>query len=149
MRTVLAVWVVLMTSSVASAQEWLCDPSWQFDEYCDCGCGIFDETCSSSTDANACEYVSNCAMAQLNPENNGECTQSYCAAPAGEPGTWWCHPAWLYDSYCDCGCGLPDPACESTTDVNVCEFCGGCNNDFGVCPGAIDPNNIAVCTACE
>lgn len=48
---------------------------------------------------------------------------------------------------CDCGCGVTDPDCRNE-GVNACKWCGNPGSCGGVgndCPGAIHPDDNAVC----
>ena len=59
----------------------------------------------------------------------------------------WTCPSGYYGlgDGCDCGCGVFDPDCQNDSS-NACDYCdsvGSCSG--GTCPGAIDPNNNAVC----
>ena len=38
------------------------------------------------------------------------------------PDGWTCSDATYLDSYCDCGCGVPDPGCTSTL-AGACDYC--------------------------
>jgi hypothetical protein len=37
---------------------------------------------------------------------------------------WTCPEDWYTDLSCDCGCGAPDPACETNVGTDVCARCG-------------------------
>ena len=37
---------------------------------------------------------------------------------------WTCAEEWYTDEWCDCGCGAPDPACDTTLGTDVCDRCG-------------------------
>ena len=61
----------------------------------------------------------------------------------------WTCPSGFYGvgDGCDCGCGVVDPDCDSDSR-SACVFCnavGSCSEFGGLCPGAIDANNNAVC----
>ncbi|MEM6991976.1 MAG: hypothetical protein AAF721_15815 [Myxococcota bacterium] len=60
---------------------------------------------------------------------------------------WNCGSGDYEDTFCDCGCGLPDPACvdQTAASCEVCELAGSCSFGQGSCPGAIDPNDNSVC----
>lgn len=61
------------------------------------------------------------------------------------PSDWRCSSAAYVDGRCDCGCGAPDPDCESD-DLEACETCnvfGSCNR--GPCPGKIDEDDTTEC----
>jgi hypothetical protein len=103
---------------------WTCNPAWQGDGECDCGCGAFDSAdCANATDAvclycDACNPTSDCASV-VNDTQNWLC----------EGTTWTCDPAWQGDGECDCGCGIFDSAdCVDTTEAS-CLYCDACNPD--------------------
>jgi hypothetical protein len=59
---------------------------------------------------------------------------------------WTCDFDYYADGLCDCGCGLTDVVDCPDTTADSCEYCddvGSCN--FHACPGAIDPEDNAVC----
>ena len=64
------------------------------------------------------------------------------------PAAWDCAASYYgTDDGCDCGCGLIDPDCPDAT-LQSCIYCaneGSCSDDL--CPGDIDPDNIATCTS--
>jgi hypothetical protein len=57
--------------------DWTCNIAWYMDADCDCGCGQFDPTCTSSQLA-ACRYcwcdtLSACAAGEVDPASNWQC----------------------------------------------------------------------------
>lgn len=66
-----------------------------------------------------------------------------CQAPMG----WTCANAAYFDTSCDCGCGIVDPACAdaTSTSCDVCDSMGACGASFGSCFSAINANNNAIC----
>jgi hypothetical protein len=134
---------------VASYSLELPTPSWDCpatswgDNICDCGCGIPDLECSSPQ-VGACESCTgtgSCATTDcfdIDFEDNSQCS-------ASNP-TWNCPTSTYGDTFCSCGCGSPDPACESGY-VGACDDC----DDTGSCDTAgdcttIDLDDNAVCT---
>lgn len=120
--------------------EWECYGNYR-DGICDCGCGIVDVDCSSSS-VEACENcTSGCSVAscaEISPNNNGVCTPP--------PPGWHCDEhTYLDGALCDCGCGIADPDCAGT-GVESCDSCSHSGNcSVQPCPGTIDPNDITGC----
>ena len=127
---------------------WTCNPDAYDagDDVCDCGCGLIDPDCSDFI-RDACTVCSNpgsCAVGMdcvgsIDIGNNGQCISV--------PG--WTCPGAHYGTFdgCDCGCGVPDPDCD-TPMVESCVYCGG----LGSCselicgPGSdIDPDDPTQC----
>lgn len=59
---------------------------------------------------------------------------------------WACHPDYYEDGqYCDCGCGIPDPDCASSSPL-ACHYC----NTFGSCASScseLSPHDNSKCQA--
>jgi hypothetical protein len=64
----------------------------------------------------------------------------------GVPYAWTCQDRFFNDgNLCHCGCGFPDPDCDSQ-ELDACDRCnfeGSCSAQD--CPGTIDPDNNAYC----
>ena len=81
------------------------------------------------------------------PVVDGEClyieNQDIVVQPPAPDG-WTCSDESYYDGYCDCGCGILDPACASAL-AGVCDSCGieGSCTDLN-CTG-LNVENNAVC----
>lgn len=127
-------------------EGWECELQAYGDGACHCGCGIVDPDCDSPS-KEACELCSpiygSCAnyyCDTIDPADNSRCTDS---PPVG----WHCDRDIYGDGVCDCGCGVLDSDCRGPERTN-CVFCdaeGSCSE--AACPGAIDTENNAVCTA--
>ncbi len=116
-------------NSTCDLTLWTCDNALfdAGDGICNCGCGLIDPDCEGST-IDACTVCSNAGSCTMGNEclgyvrafNNGQCGMY--------PG-WTCEE-FFYDADdgCDCGCGLPDPDCETPT-LASCVFC----DNFGSC----------------
>ncbi len=111
------------SSSTGEPPSWTCLPSRQGDEVCDCGCGALDVDCAGpqleycercpSLTLGGCDFDGSCEA--IDPDDNASCL---------DPQLFWtCPPLWFTDEQCDCGCGAPDPACE-TLEESSCERCG-------------------------
>jgi len=104
---------------------WTCDPTWCGDGvYCDDNCGSPDPDCSGGTSSGGGESCSVNGVSGTCMDTascGGTSTPGYC--PGGSniqcctygsgndaPNGWTCDPSWYGDSYCDCDCGVPDPA---------------------------------------
>jgi len=61
------------------------------------------------------------------------------------PPAWVCPPGYYNDVDCDCGCGLPDPACD-TAATTSCDYCW-CAGEGGDCDlgTAADPEDNGTC----
>jgi hypothetical protein len=56
---------------------------------------------------------------------------------------WTCLAAFQTDTVCDCGCGVFDTACASTSS-SACSYCNDTGSCATTCSG-INPTNNAVC----
>jgi len=82
----------------------------------------------------------------------GSVTTGFTASGSGTttggvlvPADWGCSLLAYANGTCDCGCGVPDPDCESD-DLEACEVCntsGSCNPS--ACPGKIDEDDTTRC----
>jgi hypothetical protein len=112
------------------------------DGICDCGCGVLDVDCASSSPAVCQDCSQGCAGSacpgEISPTDNAVCTPP----PAG----WRCaEHRYLDGHFCDCGCGVVDPDC-ATSAAESCEWCndeGSCS--VQTCPGTIAPSDNATC----
>ncbi len=125
---------------------WTCDADWYADgDYCDCGCGVRDVDCTPFGSVNDNTTCSDCGCADgsyCNPTNTNACLP----APSG-----WTCPSQLYSdgNECDCGCGVQDPDCTSTTDISECQACGCATTptDGGFNSSTCNSTNTTACTA--
>jgi hypothetical protein len=109
---------------------------------CDCGCGFPDPDCGSGgIDAcNRCDDTYSCSAQAcpglIDPNDTAHCTHP--APPAG-----WTCPDYTYaDMNCDCGCGVADPDCR-TSSIDECLRCPVCG--YYQCQDRIDPTNTKNC----
>ena len=116
-----------------------CDPLWEGDGQCDCGCEFNDPDCGPE---GACCAPANGICAPLTETTcrfyaagifhgvDVACTQVDC--DRCDPSCQWCWtdtigehvclPEWAGDGECDCGCQFADPDCASDVCGNlVCE----------------------------
>lgn len=109
---------------------------------CDCGCGVVDPDCSSSSEgecAGDCAPAGSCAFdcTDIVPTNNATCTAI--------PPAWTCSPVYYGSGNgCDCGCGAVDLDCLGETTSNACDTC----NDPGSCATScadINPSRNYAC----
>lgn len=72
--------VLLSTAAQTAPEGWTCDAAAFADETCDCGCGVVDEDCTSSS-ADVCER-DNCPEGEVAwQDNNESCmAEGGCAA---------------------------------------------------------------------
>jgi hypothetical protein len=129
--------------------------AWQLDGFCDCNALYAWDTVDCENDVlECCTEDNECQWADDGLCNCGgifdwdalDCSMG--SAPEG----WTCATAYYEASDgCDCGCGVPDPDCN-TTALASCSYCwgslaGGCSNfETQLCPGTINPENNALCT---
>jgi len=128
--------------------EWTCYGGFYADgSTCHCGCGAVDLDCpddsvDSCQNCEICSYAAACELT-VDPEDNSSCLPT----PAG----WTCSDYPYGDGYadgysCHCGCGIPDPDCESLA-ASSCDTCsveyGSCAEDYD-CTG-IDPEDNTRC----
>ena len=84
---------------------WTCAAALWADGYCDCGCGVADFDCAGQS----CTELG-CFMASCDACYTLQRAWKPCAA-APDPSKWACSMDEQIDTVCDCGCGIPDPAC--------------------------------------
>ncbi len=93
-------------------EGWHCQPSYfDADDGCDCGCGVPDPDCGGDESLDACDYEF-CGSGEVDPTDNALCTDDGAATS--------CPDDVLENGVCDCGCGEPDPDCDSTYS-SACE----------------------------
>jgi hypothetical protein len=125
-------------------QAWTCDGSAYGDGRCDCGCGAPDPDCVGQDLAHCqtCNSAGSCNLADC-PGRIDPADVTACLAP---PAGWTCTAATYGDGHqCECGCGIPDPDCASSS-VGSCENClavGSCAK--GLCPSTILAGDNAHC----
>jgi hypothetical protein len=123
--------------------EWRCSTNAYADEStCHCGCGTVDPDCPNDNTASCdvCNLPGSCALGScpsaIDPDDN-----SGCRVPRG----WTCIRSLYGDGRCDCGCGVPDLDCASSS-VEDCDDCSkGCS--LSACPGSVAPHRNAFCTS--
>ena len=129
------------TDCTLAPLDWVCTARAFTDGTCHCGCGAVDADCQDDSieSCEVCNLPGSCSF--------GSCPGAIDATDNGichVPGAWSCPEAYYGDDECDCGCGVPDVDCASSS-VDVCERCfHGCSHS--VCPGSIAPNDNRVCT---
>ncbi|MET0387324.1 MAG: hypothetical protein ABW321_15255 [Polyangiales bacterium] len=84
---------------------WKCAEALWADGYCDCGCGVADFDCTGQS----C-IEPGCIQDSCDACYTTEYAWKPCA-PEPSPSAWTCTMEEQLDSVCDCGCGIPDPAC--------------------------------------
>ncbi|HEY3493996.1 MAG TPA: hypothetical protein VGK73_04890 [Polyangiaceae bacterium] len=118
--------------------EWTCSDSYYGDGLsCECGCGVPDPDCRTDTLAE-CEQCPMCGVGVCGDSIDPDDT-TQCAPP---PEGWTCDAEHWTDRSCQCGCGVPDPACGGSTTLEYCQDCLGCAG--GNC-SHIDPNDNSRC----
>lgn len=125
--------------------SWTCDPhKYGAGDGCDCGCGVIDRDCPDgyASSCATCDGTGSCSATacpgDVNPSDNTRCLPK---APVG----WRCLDDYYFDTTCDCGCGVPDPACASAAATS-CDYCDDPGSCSTACPGNIDVANNATCT---
>lgn len=122
-------------------ENWTCYKGHFGDGVCTCGCGALDPDCPSLS-RDVCELCVGCKDDRC-PESVAADDNRVCS---GVPFTWTCDDRYFGDGQlCNCGCGAPDPDCESS-DVGACDVCnfqGSCSRQ--ACPGTVNPNHNAHC----
>lgn len=91
----------------AVPEDWSCPDSFWGDGICDCGCTARDDDCQqfSCTEPGCIEPTCE-ACSELDG------SWKPCLPPPS-PSDWRCNPAEFVDDSCDCGCGIPDTACQA------------------------------------
>jgi hypothetical protein len=121
--------------------DWYCSGGYG-DGVCDCGCGVIDVDCTSSS-VGACETCDGGCSGVPCPGKISPTDNTVCLPP---PPGWRCDAyRYLDGALCDCGCGISDPDCTGT-DVESCDNCNGngsCSAQW--CPGTIDRYDNALC----
>ena len=134
----------LLGGAGALPPGWICAGSAYGDGQCDCGCGAVDVDCAQQDLAHCevCNRAGSCNLADCPGRINPADVTACLAPPAG----WTCTPSAYGDGHqCECGCGIPDPDCQSS-DLASCDNClaeGSCAN--GLCPSSIAPTDNAHC----
>jgi hypothetical protein len=113
---------------------WDCPDAYYFDTDCDCGCGVIDAACFSSSLVGACDVcpAEGCAADtdchEIDIDDNAVCSG---------PQAWTCTPVFYGDGVCDCGCGIVDVDCEDAT-ADSCGYCDG--------PGSCTAGAVSDCS---
>jgi hypothetical protein len=84
--------------------SWTCPDSWYgAGDGCDCSCGAQDADCAlPGASLYGC------------PQGATACSGGTCVVPSGPPPGWFCAAShYDADDGCDCGCGAPDPDCQT------------------------------------
>jgi len=119
---------------------WTCGSIVYGDGTCDCGCGVADVDCRTP-DLQSCVRCLNCGGHGTCEGTVEPADPTQCAAP---PSGWSCSAAAFRNEVCDCGCGVPDPACQG---IDLLYVCG--NFPVEGCSGGtkyhIDPSHNALC----
>jgi hypothetical protein len=130
----------------AACNGWTCDKKVYNDGLCDCGCGTVDPDCpnASVSSCDLCGSQGSCdeggagCLGIIDPNNNATCNVKL---PAG----WTCAAEKYIDPWCDCGCGVPDPACMDSKPAS-CENCGAQGScSEGECPDGLNPIDNSQC----
>ena len=115
-------------------------------------CGGCDQPCDGAcVDGDCLEGFENTdATCSDNLDNDGDtyfdCDDFDCAdtAVCGGAGVWSCSEDYYgTDDGCDCGCGIVDPDCGSSS-ADVCEYCSG-DGYCGMSCDDIDPDDNSQC----
>jgi len=123
-----------------------CDPIWEGDAYCDCGCQFNDPDCGPRGACcvprdGYCDVLTEatCRFYFVGVFNavGVECAQAECNRC--DPGCVWCwtdtgaehacSPDWSGDLECDCACQFSDPDCGANVCGNLI-----CEETAGSCP---------------
>ncbi len=70
------------------------------------------------------------------------------SGPPPTPTGWTCDASWYQDGSCDCGCGVKDADCASTTNESECQYCLDCNangNSATACQPYVNSSNTTQC----
>lgn len=132
-------------------------------------CDYCDDTnsCSPGTCPGSIEPTDNSKCVMNQPENTPalcsdgidndfdtliDCADPDCGALAActPPVGWNCGAGAYFDTLCDCGCGVADPACVDATNASCdnCDTAGSCSATYNIgCPGAINATDNTVCDA--
>jgi hypothetical protein len=129
---------------------------------------IADDYTSTPVPNGACLTVASATVQVEAPPCEGfECNSGYCVQnaqyecdeeldcpdgsdefptnPSCDP-VWLCVPSFYDDGDCDCGCGIQDVDCTSTTDLAECEYCSSCQGDVNACgANQVDPADTTQC----
>ncbi len=127
---------------------WTCEPTYNGDGSCDCGCGEVDSDCASGCaapgcNAEACEYCFAAGGEEVpcRDEDDGGGDDGGDDGGGGDTGGdgWTCPSEWEGDGYCDCGCGEIDVDCagggcaQPGCTAAACEYCVDANGDAEEC----------------
>jgi len=113
----------------AVPEAWTCLEELWTDGICDCGCSARDADCLTSS----------CSDPGCKEDACGACFGTdglwmSCLAPP-DPNDWTCDPNLRSDGTCDCGCGIPDPACGIGGCTTAACRAGSCDVRHGCDPG--------------
>ncbi len=103
-----------LTKCITIPDTWACAPYSYADGLCHCACGAKDFDCNSTTSPGECKQ-DNCGSDIVDPLDTTKCK------PMPPLPSWWiCAEYEWTNQICDCGCGIQDFACGSTTDRVEC-----------------------------
>jgi len=112
--------------------EWTCETDEYGDGTCQCGCGSPDIDCASD-DVSECAYDSCPEGFALEPGQTLDCVE---VPPV--PADWTCSALRFGDSECDCGCGVIDFDCVSSSPA-------ACASEHCEDAWSLDPEDNAIC----
>jgi hypothetical protein len=107
---------------------WTCPASLWADGYCDCGCSVTDVDCRRFSCIDPGCVDDKCEACFTLSGSWKPCL------PDPSPSAWTCDAMSKSDSLCDCGCGIPDPACKGSgcsapgCRTSKCDVRHGCSS---------------------
>jgi hypothetical protein len=120
-----------MPDAGPAPDDWSCPEALWQDGHCDCSCGATDIDCA----AFSCTEPG-CVAATCDACFSASGTWKPCT-PAPDPDDWSCDPSELGDAQCDCGCGIPDPACMGRGCAEPGCRKLACDTRHGCAPGTL------------
>jgi len=134
----------------APPYAWQCSAASFHDDACDCGCGALDPTCQGNGCASPLCMAPACTVCHDKMGILSKCPllKMDAATPRPDartvPSDWTCLTTQYQDNVCDCGCGVPDPACQAagcTSPGCAAEACLRCHDSrglIGICAATSD-----------
>ena len=113
---------------------WTCPQAFWADGICDCGCTERDIDCQTSSCIEPGCVDGLCGACFTLEGSWKPCT------PEPDASDWTCDPLQMADGLCDCGCGIPDPACDASGCVDAACRRGVCDRRHG-CTGVTNPSD--------